>query len=66
MGTGPRKRRFSIEVELAEATMLELAAMIAVSALVLTFVTDATSGTVKVVRAMSRKSEGKIRVANIH
>ncbi|MEQ1489625.1 MAG: hypothetical protein ABL932_03655 [Terricaulis sp.] len=46
--------------------MLELAAMIAVSALVLTFVTDATSGTLKVVRAMSRKSEGKIRVADVH
>lgn len=43
--------------------MLELAAMIAVSALVLTFVTDATSGTVKVVRAMNRKNQGKIRVA---
>lgn len=46
--------------------MLELAAMIAVSALVLTFVTDATSGTVKVVRAISRKNEGKIRVAEHH
>ena len=44
--------------------MLELAVMIAVSALVLTFVTDATSGTVKVVRAMGRKNEGKIRVVN--
>jgi len=46
--------------------MLELAAMIAVSALVLTFVTDATSGTVKVVRAMGRKNQGKIRVAEHH
>ncbi|MBK6704657.1 MAG: hypothetical protein IPL62_02200 [Caulobacteraceae bacterium] len=46
--------------------MLELAAMIAVSALVLTFVTDATSGTVKVVRAMGRKNESKIRVADHH
>lgn len=46
--------------------MLELAAMIAVSALVLTFVTDATSGTMKLARAMSRRRHGKIRVANHH
>lgn len=46
--------------------MLELAAMIAVSAVVLTFVTDATSGTLKVARAMSRRRQGKIRVADHH
>ncbi|MEZ5971387.1 MAG: hypothetical protein R3C31_06270 [Hyphomonadaceae bacterium] len=43
--------------------MLELAAIIAVSALVLTFVTDVTSDTVKVARAMGRHKQGKIRVA---
>lgn len=46
--------------------MLELAAMIAVSALVLTFVTDATSDTMKVARAMGRRKQGKIRVADHH
>lgn len=43
--------------------MLELA-IIAVSAIALTFVTDATSGTMKVARAMNRKD--KIRVADHH
>ena len=46
--------------------MLELAAMIAVSAVVLTFVTDATSGTLKAARAMGRRKQDKIRVAAHH
>ena len=41
--------------------MLELAALIAVSAVALTFFSDATSGTVKMVRAARRR--GAIRVA---
>ncbi len=45
--------------------MLELAAIIAVSAIALTFVTDATSGTMKVARSMRRR-ESKIRVAEHH
>jgi hypothetical protein len=45
--------------------MLELAAIIAVSAVALTFVTDATSGTMKVARAMNRRKD-KIRVADHH
>jgi hypothetical protein len=40
--------------------------MIAVSALVLTFVTDATSGTMKLARAMGRRKQGNIRVADQH
>jgi len=44
--------------------MLELAAIIAVSAIAMTFVTDATSGTLKVARAFRRKD--KIRVAEHH
>lgn len=44
--------------------MLELAAIIAVSAVALTFVTDATSDTMKVARAFRRKE--KIRVADHH
>lgn len=46
--------------------MLELAALIAVSALIVSFVTDATGDAVKVVRAMGRKGQGKIRVAGSH
>ncbi len=46
--------------------MLELAAIIAVSAIALTFVTDATSGTMKVARSMRRREGGKIRVAEHH
>lgn len=45
--------------------MLELAALIAVSAVALSFVTDATSDTMKVARAMSRRKD-KIRVADHH
>ncbi len=45
--------------------MLELAAIIAVSAIALTFVTDATSDTMKVARAMNRRKD-KIRVADHH
>lgn len=46
--------------------MIELAAMIAVSAVALTFLTDATSGTMKVARAMGRRKQDKIRVASHH
>lgn len=42
--------------------MLELAAVIAVSAVALTFLSDATSSTVKMVRAGRRR--GTIRVAD--
>lgn len=42
--------------------MLELAAMVAVSAVAVTFLTDATSDTLKVVRSMRRR--GQIRVAS--
>ncbi len=45
--------------------MLELAAIIAVSAVALTFVTDATADTMKVARSMRRR-ESKIRVADHH
>ncbi len=45
--------------------MLELAAIIAVSAVAMTFVTDATSGTMKMARAMRRR-EDKIRVSEHH
>lgn len=48
-----------------DPVMLELAAIVAVSAIALTFVTDATSGTMKVARAMSRRKD-KIRVADHH
>jgi hypothetical protein len=44
--------------------MLEFAAMMVVSAVALTFVTDATSGTMKMVRAARRRD--KIRVASKH
>lgn len=44
--------------------MLELAALIAVSAVALTFFSDATSGTVKIVRAARRR--GAIHVAKHH
>lgn len=44
--------------------MLELAAIVAVSAVALTFVTDVTSDTMKMVRASRRR--GKIRVAETH
>lgn len=44
--------------------MLELAAMITVSAVALSFLTDATSGAMKMVRA-SRRS-GKIHTAAHH
>lgn len=46
--------------------MLELAAIIAVSAIALTFFSDATSGTMKAARAMRRRGDGKIRVADHH
>lgn len=46
--------------------MLELAAMIVVTATALSFLTDATSDTVKMVRAVSRRNSSKIRVANHH
>jgi hypothetical protein len=41
--------------------MLELAAILVVSVVALTFVTDATSDTLKMVRAMRRR--GQVRVA---
>lgn len=44
--------------------MLEFAAMLVVSAIALSFVTDATSGTLKMVRAARRRD--KIRVAHHH
>lgn len=44
--------------------MLELAALIVVSAVALSFVTDATSDTVKMARAMRRR--GQVRVAAKH
>jgi hypothetical protein len=44
--------------------MIELAAIIAVTAVALTFFSDATSGTMKVVRAARRR--GNIRVAKEH
>jgi hypothetical protein len=44
--------------------MLELAAMLVVSAVALTFLTDATSGTMKIVRSARRRD--KIRVAEHH
>lgn len=37
--------------------MLELAAIVAVSAVALTFLTDATSDTMKITRAMRRRSD---------
>ena len=46
--------------------MLELAAMLVVSAVALSFLTDATSDTVKMVRAVRRRSNSKIRVAGHH
>jgi glutamate-1-semialdehyde aminotransferase len=46
--------------------MIELAAMIAVSAIALTFLTDATSDTMRLARAMSRRKQDKIRVADHH
>lgn len=45
--------------------MLELAAIIAVSAVALTFVTDATADTMKVARSIRRR-ESKIRVTDHH
>lgn len=44
--------------------MIELAAMMVVSAVALTFLTDATTGTMKLVRATRRRD--KIRVAEHH
>jgi hypothetical protein len=44
--------------------MLELAAMMVVSAVALSFVTDTTSGAMKLVRATRRRD--KIRVADHH
>jgi hypothetical protein len=44
--------------------MLEFAAMLVVSAVALTFLTDATSGTMKIVRAARRRD--KVRVAAHH
>ncbi len=49
-----------------EFEVLELAAMIVVTATALTFLTDATSDTMKVVRAMRRRDNGKVRVAQHH
>lgn len=46
--------------------MIELAAMIAVSAVALTFLTDATADTMKVARAIGRRKQDKIRVAGRH
>lgn len=46
--------------------MLELAALMVVSAVALTFLTDATSDTMKVVRAVRRRGGSKIRVADHH
>lgn len=46
--------------------MLELAAMIVVTATALSFLTDATSDTMKVVRAVRRRGGSKIRVADHH
>ncbi|MBX9746026.1 MAG: hypothetical protein K2X34_03940 [Hyphomonadaceae bacterium] len=42
--------------------MLELAALVAVSAVTMTFIADATSDTMKLVRGMRRRE--KIRVAD--
>jgi|GEM_PF-2591173 len=50
---------------LLETQMLELAAIITLSAIALTFVTDATTGTMKVARSMRRR-DSKIRVASHH
>jgi hypothetical protein len=47
-----------------EIVMLELAAIVVVSATALSFLTDATSDTVKVVRRMRRR--GKVHVAERH
>lgn len=44
--------------------MLELAAIIVVSATALSFVTDATADTMKMVRSMRRR--GKVHVADHH
>jgi hypothetical protein len=52
----------SPNASLLETPMLELAAMVAVSAVAVTFVTDATSGTLKMVRAL--RNRGQIRVAS--
>ncbi|MGD9979423.1 MAG: hypothetical protein AB7H66_00510 [Hyphomonadaceae bacterium] len=46
--------------------MLELAAIVVASAVALTFFSDATSGTMKMMRAARRRDHGKIRVANHH
>lgn len=45
--------------------MLELAAIIVVSATALSFVTDATSDTMKMVRSFRRRGE-KVRTASHH
>jgi hypothetical protein len=44
--------------------MLEFAALLVVSAVALTFLTDATSDTMKMVRAVRRRD--KVRVASKH
>jgi hypothetical protein len=46
--------------------MLELAAVLVVSAVALSFLTDATSDTVKMVRAIRRRGASKVRVASHH
>jgi hypothetical protein len=49
-----------------ETAMLELAAMFVVTAVALSFVTDATSDTMKMVRAARRRGDSKVRVAEHH
>ncbi|MGD9968294.1 MAG: hypothetical protein AB7T59_17375 [Hyphomonadaceae bacterium] len=46
--------------------MLELAAIVVVSAIALTFLSDTTSGAMKLARAIGRRGQGKIRVADHH
>jgi hypothetical protein len=45
--------------------MLELAAMLVVSVVALTFVTDATSDTMKMVRAMRRRDQVRVASAEL-
>jgi hypothetical protein len=62
VGTQPLGSRSNIEIGSFE--MFELAAFIVAGAVALTFFSDATSGTMKMVRAARRR--GSIRVADHH
>jgi hypothetical protein len=65
VGNHPRWKSFAVQPMSPEfSKMLELAAIIVVSATTLSFLTDATSDTFKMVRAMRRRS--KIRTAAQH